>query len=78
MSFILKSAASGTRPYGLIADEVARVYPELVIRDASGRIDGVRYDELVPMLLNVVQQQAARIDRLEAAVRLLQEDHRRD
>jgi hypothetical protein len=28
-----------------------------VIRDASGRIDGVRYDELAPMLLNVVQHQ---------------------
>jgi hypothetical protein len=37
------------------------VYPELVIRDEKGRIDGVRYDELAPMLLNEVQQQAAEI-----------------
>jgi hypothetical protein len=36
---------------------VAKVYPELVIRDKSGRINGVRYDELAPMLLNEVQQQ---------------------
>jgi hypothetical protein len=28
------------------------VYPELVIRSEHGRIDGVRYDELAPMLLN--------------------------
>jgi hypothetical protein len=42
---------------GLIAEEVAKVYPELVIRDEAGRIDGVRYDELAPMLLNEVQQQ---------------------
>jgi len=43
--------------YGLIAEEVASVYPELAIRDENGRIDGVRYDELAPMLLNEVQQQ---------------------
>jgi len=45
----------------LIAEEVDRVYPELVIRDEKGDIEGVRYDELAPMLLNVVQQQQARI-----------------
>jgi hypothetical protein len=43
--------------YGLIAEEVAKVYPELVIRNESGRIDGVRYDELAPMLLNEMQKQ---------------------
>jgi 1,4-alpha-glucan branching enzyme len=32
-----------------------------VIRGEKGRIDGVRYDELAPMLLNEVQQQAATI-----------------
>jgi len=29
--------------------------------DLSGRIDGVRYDELAPMLLNEVQQQQQKI-----------------
>jgi hypothetical protein len=57
VSFTLKSDATGTRQYGLIAEEVAKVYPELVIRDQAGRIDGVRYDELAPMLLNEVQKQ---------------------
>jgi hypothetical protein len=57
VTFKLKSDATGMRQYGLIAEEVAKVYPELVIRDASGRIDGVRYDELAPMLLNEVQKQ---------------------
>jgi hypothetical protein len=62
VSFKLKSDATGTRQYGLIAEEVAKVYPELVIRDASGRIDGVRYDELAPMLLNEMQQQRAQMN----------------
>jgi hypothetical protein len=54
-----KADASGEKPiqYGLIAEEVAKVYPELVVRDATtGRIDGVRYDELAPMLLNELQK----------------------
>jgi hypothetical protein len=65
VSFKLKTDATGTRQYGLIAEEVAKVYPELVIRDQNGRIDGVRYEELAPMLLNEVQQQAAEIRELK-------------
>jgi hypothetical protein len=37
------------------------VYPELVIRDNAGKIQGVRYDELAPMLLAEVQKQQATI-----------------
>lgn len=60
VTFKLKSDATGTTQYGLIAEEVAKVYPELVTRDAGGRINGVRYEELTPMLLNELQQQQAR------------------
>jgi hypothetical protein len=35
----------GTVQYGLIAEEVAKVSLEPVIRDEHGGIDGVRYDE---------------------------------
>lgn len=68
VSFHLKSEPNGTLQYGLIAEEVAQVYPELVIRDAAGAIQGVRYDELAPMLLNEVQQQRHALDS-EAAQR---------
>jgi len=37
---------------------VARVYPDLVSRDAAGKVISVHYHELVPMLLNEVQRQA--------------------
>ncbi len=70
--FHYKADAQDTLRYGLIAEEVAKVYPELVVRDQNGGIDGVRYDELAPMLLNEVQKQqrvnatqAARIASLE-------------
>jgi hypothetical protein len=57
VTFHLKTDPRGAIQYGLIAEEVAKVYPELVIHDQSGRINGIRYEELAPMLLNEVQQQ---------------------
>ena len=57
VTFRYKADLPGTVRYGLIAEEVAKVYPELVVRDDQGRIDGVRYDELAPMLLNELQKE---------------------
>lgn len=65
VSFHLKSEPDGAIQYGLIAEEVNRVYPELVIHDKEGNIQGVRYDELAPMLLNEMQAETARIAALE-------------
>jgi polyhydroxyalkanoate synthesis regulator phasin len=62
VSFHLKSEPTGAVQYGLIAEEVDKVCPELVIRDDKGEIQGVRYDELAPMLVNVVQQQQTTIN----------------
>jgi hypothetical protein len=59
--FHLKSDPHGAVQYGLIAEEVDKIYPELVIRDAGGQIQGVRYDELAPMLLSEVQGQRAQL-----------------
>jgi hypothetical protein len=61
VSFHLKTDPMGAVQYGLIAEEVDKVYPELVIRDEAGKIQGVHYEELAPMLLNEVQRQAAAI-----------------
>jgi hypothetical protein len=66
VTFHYKADPQGTLRYGLIAEEVAKVYPELVVRDDKGRIDGVRYDELAPLLLNEVQAQAGEIRSLKA------------
>jgi endosialidase-like protein len=62
VTFHLKTDPHGALQYGLIAEEVAKVYPELVIRGEKGRIDGVRYDELAPMLLNEMQKRNAAQD----------------
>jgi hypothetical protein len=57
VTFHLKSDLHGAQQYGLIAEEVDKVYPDLVIRNEAGQIEGVRYDELAPILLREVQQQ---------------------
>jgi hypothetical protein len=48
VTFHLKTDPAGALQYGLIAEEVNKIYPDLVIRDESGTIQGVRYDELAP------------------------------
>ncbi len=43
--------------YGLIAEEVAEVYPEMVAYDKDGQPLTVKYQMLTPMLLNELQKQ---------------------
>lgn len=66
VTFRYKADPQSTRRYGLIAEEVAKIYPELVVRDDTGRIAGVRYDELAPMLLNEMQKEHATVSALAA------------
>jgi hypothetical protein len=57
VTFAYKEDARAITHYGLIADEVATVYPDLVTRTASGEVQTVKYQELIPMLLNELQRQ---------------------
>jgi trimeric autotransporter adhesin len=61
VKFHYKTDPQSTLRYGLIAEEVAKVYPELVVKGQNGRIDGVRYDEITPLLLNELQKAQATI-----------------
>lgn len=47
VSLHLKSNPDGAVQYGLISEEIDEVYPEPVIRDGSGKMQGVRYEESV-------------------------------
>jgi hypothetical protein len=46
-----------TAQFGLIAEEVAKIDPNLVARDAKGQVVGVRYDAVNAMLLHEFQKQ---------------------
>lgn len=66
----VQPAADGSRPldYGLIAEEVAEVFPDLAVRGADGQIETVAYHKLPALLLNELQKQQAVIDDLRQAV----------
>jgi Chaperone of endosialidase len=61
VTFRYKDDQGGTRQYGLVAEEVAKIYPELVTYDADGKILTVRYSELSSMLLNELHNQASEL-----------------
>jgi hypothetical protein len=52
VTFRYKSDNTKTPQFGLIAEEVAQVNPDLVVRDKGGEIYSVRYDQVNAMLLN--------------------------
>jgi hypothetical protein len=65
----------GAKPiqYGLIAEEVAEVYPDMVARSADGQIETVKYQLLDPMLLNEVQKQHQHAQQQDETIRRQQE-----
>jgi hypothetical protein len=70
-----KPFADASKPiqYGLVAEEVAEVYPDLVAHSADGQIETVKYQVLDSMLLNEVQRQQNEITKLKDQNQALQE-----
>jgi hypothetical protein len=66
--------ADGSKPiqYGLIAEEVAEVYPDLVAHSASGQIETVKYQVLDSMLLNELQKEHRQIEQQLETIHLLE------
>ncbi len=63
----------GRIEYGLIAEEVARIYPDLVRIDSRGQPHAVRYEALITLLLNELQEQSVRLEHLESKLADLEE-----
>jgi Chaperone of endosialidase len=66
VTFRYKEDPQGERQYGLIAEQVAKVYPELVVRGDKGEVESVQYYELIPLMLNEMQHQQAALTALKA------------
>jgi hypothetical protein len=62
--------------YGLIAEEVAKVYPDLVVFDKEGRPETIKYRYLAPMLLNELQKEHRRAEAERAQIEALQRELR--
>src|SRR5262249_7041625 len=63
---------SGLEQYGLIAEEVAKVYPDLVLYDEKGEPLTVRYQFVNAMLLNEVQKEHREIAELKSQLAALE------
>ena len=62
----------GVRQFGLVAEEVAKVDPDLVELDAKGKPFTVRYDEVNAMLLNEFLKEHRKVKELQAIVTRLE------
>jgi hypothetical protein len=60
--------AAGTNQLGLVAEDVEKVNPDLVVRDEEGKPYTVRYDQVNAMLLNEFLKAHRRAQDLEATV----------
>jgi hypothetical protein len=63
----------GIPEFGLIAEEVEKVNPDLIIRDREGKPQTVRYEQVNAMLLNEFLKEHAKVQRLEAALEAVTE-----
>jgi uncharacterized coiled-coil protein SlyX len=68
----------GIQQFGLLAEDVEKVDPDLVVHDKEGKPYTVRYDQINAMLLNeflkehrTVQEQGATIARLQKQIEAL-------
>ena len=57
---------AGIAQFGLVAEEVEKVNPELVVRDADGKINTVRYDAVNAMLLNEFLKEHREVQELKS------------
>jgi uncharacterized coiled-coil protein SlyX len=53
---------AGTSQFGLVAEEVEKVNPDLVVRDKEGKPYSVRYDQVNAMLLNEFLKEHRKVD----------------
>jgi len=68
VTFQNKSDSTNTPQFGLIAEEVAEVNPDLVARDADGKVYTVRYDAVNAMLLNEFLKAHRKMEQQEATI----------
>jgi hypothetical protein len=65
VTFQYKNDKKNAPQYGLIAEEVAKANPDLVVRDKNGEIYTVRYDAVNAMLLNEFLKEHRKVEDLK-------------
>jgi hypothetical protein len=73
VTFHYKSDARNTPCFGLIAEEVEKVDPDLVLRDKNGEILSVRYEQVNAMLLNEFLKEHFKVEQMQKQIEALTE-----
>jgi Chaperone of endosialidase len=74
VTFHYKSDKTGTLQFGLIAEEVAKVNPDLAVHDENGEIYTVRYEAVNAMLLNEFLKEHRKVEEQEKTIAQLKEN----
>jgi hypothetical protein len=72
VTFHYKNDKTSTPQFGLVAEEVAEINPDLMVRDTNGEIYTVRYDVVNAMLLNEFLKEHRKNEEQEATIARLQ------
>ena len=59
---------AGRSQFGLVAEEVERVNPDLVVRDDNGEVYTVRYEQINAMMLNEFLKEHKRVEQQQATI----------
>ena len=65
---------AGTHQFGLVAEEVEKVNPDLVVRDKEGKPYSVRYDQVNAMLLNEFLKEHRKVEQQDREVHQQRKD----
>jgi hypothetical protein len=66
--------AQGIPQFGLVAEEVEKINPDLIVRDREGKPQTVRYEQINAMLLNEFLKEHRKVKEQEARIAQLTKD----
>ena len=72
-SYTMKDDKEQKQKIGLLAQEVQKVFPELVSEDKNGML-AVNYQALVPVLINALKEQEGNYNQLEESIEMLEKE----
>ena len=72
-SYTMKNDVEQKQKIGLLAQEVQKVFPELVSEDNNGML-AVNYQALVPVLINALKEQENNYNELEKSLEMLEKE----
>ena len=64
----------GAQQFGLVAEDVEKISPDLVARDENGVVNTVRYDQVNAMLLNEFLKEHQKVQEQQAAIAQLRQE----